>query len=151
MKYQPGYRYPRRVMVVGFILMSWILVSYLQVGRMVWNRNNRSIHSPPDLTEAKSEVVQPHLECSHFVEKGIQAVDSNGAVCRWTELTNQGCCPSRPPCNKCHGCFSSHVECASCCIGCSTDHFGGCLSRCRHNSSMIVHQNRYKSKFHHCL
>jgi hypothetical protein len=145
-----GYRYPRRVMVAGLILALWVTVSYLQIGRKIWGRGGRTPVAMRPSTEAAGST--PTIRaCTHFVEKGIQAVDSNGAVCRWAELTNQGCCPSHRPCSKCRGCFPSHVECTSCCLGCSADTFGGCLSRCRHNSSMIVHQNRYKSKFHHCL
>mmetsp|Transcript_1426 Transcript_1426/g.2018 ORF Transcript_1426/g.2018 Transcript_1426/m.2018 type:complete len:295 (+) Transcript_1426:33-917(+) len=87
--------------------------------------------------------------------------DSTGAVCKRTDLAEDGCCKlspddSRFSCDTCHSelkCCRSYEYCVSCCLRGEANNstkFNECSRRCRVNSRMILHGNQYRHAFKYC-
>eukprot|EP00897_Mesotaenium_endlicherianum_P006209 jgi/Mesen1/5616/ME000282S04778 len=128
----------------------------------------------------KSEVAPGSSDtCQNTVQGRDLIADDRGYVCARRELNmSSGCCgPSHREqfacraCNASTQCCELYESCVSCCQDPShapsaaalaapranqpgaapfSSVFDYCRGRCRHNSLSVVHENAYRSKFHHC-
>ncbi|KAL3565248.1 hypothetical protein D5086_033294 [Populus alba] len=117
--------------------------------------------------------------CRNTVQGRYLLSDDNGYVCDALSVDPQSrCCPenrlrfSCQGCNLVSQCCNSYEFCVSCCLHPSrtqeaqvlkvkiakpstavsyTSVFDFCAGRCRHNSESVVHENAYRSDFHHCF
>ncbi|XP_024447341.1 uncharacterized protein LOC18108302 isoform X1 [Populus trichocarpa] len=118
--------------------------------------------------------------CRNTVQGRYLLSDDNGYVCDALSVDPPSrCCPenglrfSCQGCNLVSQCCNSYEFCVSCCLHPSrtqeaqvlkvkiakpstaavsyTSVFDFCAGRCRHNSESVVHENAYRSDFHHCF
>ncbi|PRQ37775.1 hypothetical protein RchiOBHm_Chr4g0406391 [Rosa chinensis] len=117
--------------------------------------------------------------CRSTVQGRYLLSDDNGHVCDALSVNPQSrCCPEKGDKFSCHGCnvvsecCNSYEYCVSCCqdpsriikeqvlevkiakpasAGKYSSVFDFCAGRCRHNSESVVHENAYRSDFHHCF
>ncbi|XP_044500768.1 uncharacterized protein LOC123221870 isoform X2 [Mangifera indica] len=117
--------------------------------------------------------------CRTTVQGRYLLSDDNGYVCDALSLDPQShCCPVKGEKFSCQGCdllsqcCNSYEFCVSCCVnpartqkeqvlktkiakpataGTFQSVFDFCAGRCRHNSESVVHENAYRSDFHHCF
>ncbi|XP_022955359.1 UPF0454 protein C12orf49 homolog isoform X2 [Cucurbita moschata] len=117
--------------------------------------------------------------CRSTVQGRYLLADDSGYVCDASSFDPMSrCCLGKGEKFPCHGCnlvsqcCNSYEYCVSCCqdpsrtkreqilkikiakpstAGTYAGVFDFCVGRCRHNSESVVHENAYRSDYHHCF